>query len=52
MHKRDRRRLLERCVDVKKQKSVSLTRLARELGIAPLTSQDTVDIVENKKHDG
>ncbi|AUS01817.1 homeodomain-like protein [Vibrio phage 1.293.O._10N.261.52.E1] len=49
MNKRDRRALLERCVDTKTQKAVSLDRLAKELGITPMTKEEKIAIVEERK---
>ncbi|CAH9015993.1 putative homeodomain-like protein [Vibrio phage 275E43-1] len=49
MNKRDRRRLLDRCVDVKRQGAVSLSRLAKELGAAPLTAEEKEQLIEERK---
>lgn len=49
MNKDDLNQLLRSCIDVKGQQVVSLTRLAEELGVKPLTKEDIKVIVESKK---
>lgn len=43
------KKILENCIDTKDQKVVSLDRLAKELGVEPLTKQDRVNLVESRK---
>ena len=44
-----RRQLLKNMVDTKGQQTVSLTRIAKELGVEPLTQQEITQLIEDRK---
>ncbi|AUR98126.1 hypothetical protein NVP1247A_52 [Vibrio phage 1.247.A._10N.261.54.E12] len=41
--------ILENCIDIKGQQVVSLTRLAKELGLEPLTDKQVAELVNSRK---
>ncbi|CAH9016204.1 conserved hypothetical protein [Vibrio phage 393E50-1] len=43
------RQLMKNMVDTKGQQTVSLTRIAKELGVEPLTQQEISQLIEDRK---
>lgn len=41
--------ILENCIDTKGQRVVSLTRLAKALGLEPLTDKQVAELVDSRK---
>lgn len=41
--------ILESCIDTKGQRVVSLARLAKVLGVEPLTDKQVADLVDSRK---
>ena len=49
MKKKEKRKILEKCLVCKNQKAVSLETLAEVLGVNPLSEEDKYRIVEERK---